>query len=504
MRRRSLLIGAAAGGVLLAAAAALAIWSYAAAPAAARTRRKQWYRTSAPQVLLPIENAGNLGDLRARIDRADVAANLRPTAEGLVLELGDVSDGAHKVRIQAQPSRVFGDSIDETFTIHVDTQRPALALNRVPPGWRPISEFRGRVEPGSTLALTYPGQRVIVHARAGVFALDPSLPDGRTKVRLIARDRAGNRSVITRTVAVDGTPPRVHIDRVPGVVGTAHPTLRGSLDDASPVIVQARLDGISVALRGPDGKALLGERAAKGRFSLPLQHLAQGVHRLSITAIDAAGNTTTAEAGPFTVDSTEKLRSSSVLTLGARGADVVQLERRLKAFGTYKGPFTRFYNERTEAAVRKFQSMHKLPVTGIATPQLLQLSAERIVVHLNRFRVFLIRDGKRVFSAPIAIGQAAYPTPTGHFEITAKIKNPTWVPPNSPWAAGLEPVPPGVNNPLGTRWIGTSAPDIGFHATPLDSSVGHAASHGCMRMHRADVERLYDLIRVGTPVDIQL
>ena len=96
------------------------------------------------------------------------------------------------------------------------------------------------------------------------------------------------------------------------------------------------------------------------------------------------------------------------------------------------------------------------------------------------------------------------PTPTGTYEITAKIKNPTWVPPNSPWAAGLEPIPPGVNNPLGTRWIGTSAPNIGFHATPVEYSVGHAASHGCMRMHRADVERLYDLVRVGTPVDIEV
>jgi lipoprotein-anchoring transpeptidase ErfK/SrfK len=125
-------------------------------------------------------------------------------------------------------------------------------------------------------------------------------------------------------------------------------------------------------------------------------------------------------------------------------------------------------------------------------------------VHLNRFRVDLIRDGKKVFSAPIAIGMPAHPTPTGTYEIIAKIKNPTWVPPNSPWAAGLEPIPPGVNNPLGTRWIGTSAPNIGFHATPADYSVGHAASHGCMRMHRPDVERLYDLIRVGTPVDIEV
>ena len=62
----------------------------------------------------------------------------------------------------------------------------------------------------------------------------------------------------------------------------------------------------------------------------------------------------------------------------------------------------------------------------------------------------------------------AHPTPTGSYEVIAKIKNPTWVPPNSPWAAGLEPIPPGVSNPLGSRWIGTSAPNIGFHATPAD------------------------------------
>jgi L,D-transpeptidase-like protein/putative peptidoglycan binding protein len=502
MRRpRNLVIAAVAGAFLLVAGAAVA-WAYAQRPQVTGSPQT-WYRTSAPRILVPVQHAGSLGGLEARVDGADASRLLRTTGRGLELELANIADGAHRVRIQADPSRVFGDSVKATLTIHVDTRRPALALDRVPPGWRPITELSGHVEPGTTLAMSYAGRRIVVHPRAGSFALDPKLPDGRTTVRLTASDRAGNRSVVTRTVAVDGTPPRIHLDRVPAVVGTAHPTLRGTLDDASPVLIDARLDGVSVALRGGDGKALLGEHAARGRFSLPLAHLAQGVHRLAITAIDAAGNTTTAEAGPFTVDSTERLKSSTVLGIGARGADVVQLERRLKSFGAYKGPFTRFFNARTEAAVRAFQSAHDLPVTGIATPEVLQLSAERVVVHLNRFRVDLIRDGKSIFHAPIAIGMPGHATPTGTYEVIAKIKDPTWVPPNSPWAAGLEPIPPGASNPLGSRWIGTSAPNIGFHATPMDYSVGHAASHGCMRMHRADVERLYDLVRVGTPVDIE-
>jgi L,D-transpeptidase ErfK/SrfK len=503
MRRRSLVIGAAAAGALIAGVGALALWSYAERPQVSGAPR-QWYRTSAPQVLVPVEHSGNLSGLRARVDGRDEVAKLRTTGAGLVLELDGLPDGTHRVQVEASPARVFGDSVDEAFTIHVDTQRPELALDGVPSGWQSASELSGRVEPGSTLSLSYPGTRVVLHPRSSTFELDPKLPDGRTTVKLIASDRAGNSSVLTRTVAVDRTAPRVHIDRVAPVIGSAHPTLRGSLDDASPVSVQALLDGASVALRGGDGSALLGEAVKSGRFSLPLEHLAQGVHTLSITATDSAGNATTATAGPFTVDSTEKLRSSTVLSFGARGADVVQLERRLKSFGTFHGPFTRFYNARTAAAVSAFQRGHKLPVTGIATPEVLQLSAERIVVHLSQFRVFLIRDGKRIFSAPIAIGMPGHATPTGTYEIIVKIKNPTWVPPNSPWAAGLEPIPPGVNNPLGTRWIGTSAPNIGFHATPADYSVGHAASHGCMRMHRADVERLYDLVRVGTPVDIEV
>ena len=84
-----------------------------------------------------------------------------------------------------------------------------------------------------------------------------------------------------------------------------------------------------------------------------------------------------------------------------------------------------------------------------------------------------------------------------------KQKNPTWFPPDSPWAAGLGPVPPGVSNPLGTRWIGTSAPAIGMHGTPQSGSIGSRASHGCIRMYIHDAERLYELVDIGTPVYIR-
>lgn len=125
-----------------------------------------------------------------------------------------------------------------------------------------------------------------------------------------------------------------------------------------------------------------------------------------------------------------------------------------------------------------------------------------VVIDRGRFRLNYWK-GRRHLVFKIAVGQPAFPTPTGNFRVIEKQMNPTWFPPSSPWAAGLGPIPPGVNNPLGTRWIGTSAPGIGIHGTPLTYSVGTRASHGCIRMYIPDVERLYPLVSVGTPVFIR-
>jgi lipoprotein-anchoring transpeptidase ErfK/SrfK len=102
----------------------------------------------------------------------------------------------------------------------------------------------------------------------------------------------------------------------------------------------------------------------------------------------------------------------------------------------------------------------------------------------------------------VATGQSIYPTPLGRFQIVVKWKNPWWYPPNSPWAKGEKPVPPGPGNPLGTRWMGLSAPGVGIHGTPEDGSIGYSLSHGCIRMHIPQAEWLFDHVNVGTPVYI--
>jgi lipoprotein-anchoring transpeptidase ErfK/SrfK len=102
----------------------------------------------------------------------------------------------------------------------------------------------------------------------------------------------------------------------------------------------------------------------------------------------------------------------------------------------------------------------------------------------------------------VATGQSQYPTPTGQFSIVTMQRHPWWYPPNSDWAKGEKPVPPGPGNPLGTRWMGLSAPGVGIHGTPDAASIGYSASHGCIRMRISEAEWLFSHVRVGTPVFI--
>jgi hypothetical protein len=63
-------------------------------------------------------------------------------------------------------------------------------------------------------------------------------------------------------------------------------------------------------------------------------------------------------------------------------------------------------------------------------------------------------------------------------------------------------VPPGPENPLGSRWIGWADGTFGFHGTLVPSSIKRYASHGCVRFLRPHIEDLYDRVSVGTPVRV--
>jgi hypothetical protein len=125
-----------------------------------------------------------------------------------------------------------------------------------------------------------------------------------------------------------------------------------------------------------------------------------------------------------------------------------------------------------------------------------------IVIRRGSNALYLYRTTRFWRRFHVATGQSAYPTPIGKFDIVVKWRDPWWYPPPSPWAAGLKPVPPGPGNPLGTRWMGLSAPGVGIHGTPDAASIGYSASHGCIRMFIPDAEWLFNHVDIGTPVFI--
>ncbi|WP_209125157.1 L,D-transpeptidase family protein [Alkalihalobacillus sp. BA299] len=121
-----------------------------------------------------------------------------------------------------------------------------------------------------------------------------------------------------------------------------------------------------------------------------------------------------------------------------------------------------------------------LPSSGHAIDE----SMPYIHVDLWKNELYLLNGHKVVKSFSISPGTDHKQTPIGHFKVIYKAKN---------WGGGF-----------GTRWLGLNVPwgDFGIHGTNKPWLVGTKVSSGCIRMKNSDVEELYELVPVGTPVHI--
>jgi len=108
----------------------------------------------------------------------------------------------------------------------------------------------------------------------------------------------------------------------------------------------------------------------------------------------------------------------------------------------------------------------------------------------------VIENGNIVAKFHVAVGTVKSPSPTGKFEIVTRVANPTY------YHQGTV-IPSGKDNPVGTRWLGLSRKGYGIHGTNAPRSVGHAASHGCIRLRNRDMERLFTMLQVGDAVEIR-
>lgn len=176
------------------------------------------------------------------------------------------------------------------------------------------------------------------------------------------------------------------------------------------------------------------------------------------------------------------------------GPDVVALQERLQAAGVYQGAVDGIFGPVTDQAVRAFQTQAGLIVDGVVGPATWSALGvgevpaargnRRISIDVSN-KILTLSEGNRVIRTyPVAVGRPQTPTPLGDWTIVQKTVDP--------------------GGPFGVRWMRLSVPwgGYGIHGTDNPSSIGTAASHGCVRMYNEDVIELYDLVEIGTPVRI--
>jgi lipoprotein-anchoring transpeptidase ErfK/SrfK len=142
----------------------------------------------------------------------------------------------------------------------------------------------------------------------------------------------------------------------------------------------------------------------------------------------------------------------------------------------------------------------------VSSAQLTKQYATALIVDRSGFKLRLFKDFKEVKAYTVAIGMQGLETPAGLYHIQDKQVDPSWIEPNSSWVPAADRgkvVPPGPNDPLKARWLGIIN-GAGIHG--IDPSeygtIGHQASHGCVRMTIPDVIDLYPRVPVGAPIYI--
>lgn len=136
-----------------------------------------------------------------------------------------------------------------------------------------------------------------------------------------------------------------------------------------------------------------------------------------------------------------------------------------------------------------------LMVTADALAQK-QQPARQVLVSIPDRKLAVLEDGRVLEVFPVAVGADDTPSPDGEFQIINRLSHPTYYHPG-------KVIPAGPDNPLGTRWIGLNLKGYGIHGTNAPRSIGKAASHGCIRMAKRDLEQLFEMVRVGDTVAIR-
>lgn len=446
------------------------------------------------RVLLTLPYRGICRNLTLLNENGVMALESADVKFGLARLSCRLPEGSHELRMRFDGPLT---SSEYPLEVVVDKDAPQLSVQGFDKTNKPavIQELsfklQGKAEPGVKLYLDDTELKVDAD---GHFSQALSLTPGWNRSLLRAVDRAGNQTAVRAQIFSDQEEPEIAWKTPPNTVfgeRVGRLAMQTS-DDGEIVGVSAKIDG-----KYP----VTWHRKADGNWVGDTEELFDGKHTAEVRVVDASGRIASAQR-EFLTDTTEVL-GEATLGPGAKGADVKLLHDRLVDAGYLSSDkASRVYSQATEDAIKALQKDRGFEVTGLAEGQTLVALGPQIFINLSRFSLVLDRPGKPTRRWLVASGAPEFATPSGKFVVVEKVPHPTWLPPKSDWAKDAKPVPAGPDNPLGTRWIGLDWGGVGIHGTNAPWTVGTASSHGCLRMVSSQVEELFTLVEVGTPVTI--
>ena len=186
----------------------------------------------------------------------------------------------------------------------------------------------------------------------------------------------------------------------------------------------------------------------------------------------------------------------------------------------------------TEKAVKAFQASANLKQTGVIDGNTLEAIDKAAVTQIATLKGQALPDGSKKGTFRIVAdisdptttrlyvlgkndevaaryltspGRAEFPTQGDHFKVQDVLPRQPWNPPNSAWAAQAKPIPGGIDNPMGILKLSMGQYSQYIHGIPVgeEKELGHAASHGCLRMSGSNILEVGEkFAEAGTDITI--
>ncbi len=143
-----------------------------------------------------------------------------------------------------------------------------------------------------------------------------------------------------------------------------------------------------------------------------------------------------------------------------------------------------------------------------------------VVVDQTQNRIYLKKDEETILNAACSAGSGlilkegdwgkgrkwVFDTPRGLFKVKSRQENPVWKKPDWAFVEEGKPIPRNDDDRMDYGTLGEYSFQLGdgymIHGTLYERLLGRSVTHGCIRVGRDDLRKIWKVVQVGTPVYI--